>query len=624
MIKQQAFHGDDSAQPVIYSAIIQHGPYIKIVSGGKSIQIGRTQLAGSLELIQEIPSDILEEEDCAGLRNSLAATKAFSIKYPKSLPVLKPHIESLENHVSKFDAGQVRYEGIWMSGLDYAKIKAKQKANDSAAKRQKEEDNAFAKKQKDKGLFFHDGEWVTKDKIIINDTTGQFDLASEIAPIRKPDFESARMAVNNLNVALEKQTGVERLKTERLLSVIKNLFAADLRYTQQLEAFRMDELEALKNDQNAENWRLPNAFGKTNEVMAKQAELKAAEIREKSLQQLEEKRDGLIAQLQETDAVVHEFHKLQEFGVVLTLLEASKAINKRNLKEGSFVSSFPDAALTEIRELLKNRNEWILTARNAEAAENYEEAIRFYSKALDIGSKKRCAMQLAINLEKGNLPGSAIEYYEIAGDYKKAAALREQNPDLRMESFRKLDAEDLFAKIAPSCVRIVDGNGGMGSGFFFKQGGFILTNNHVVENPSSITVKLDDEREFKAKIICKGDQLDLAVLRIDLAGHDVIGIRQEDVKIGMSVALIGYPIKDLPTATMNSGRISNTDRTYKNNPVYQLDVSANHGNSGGPVVDEAGRLVGVLTFGLGDLDIDRFNFAITNDAVQGFLDQKMK
>jgi S1-C subfamily serine protease len=75
---------------------------------------------------------------------------------------------------------------------------------------------------------------------------------------------------------------------------------------------------------------------------------------------------------------------------------------------------------------------------------------------------------------------------------------------------------------------------------------------------------------------------------------------------------------------MNSGLVSNTDRTYENNPVYQLDVSANHGNSGGPVVDQTGQLVGILTFGLGDIDLDKFNFAIEVGTVAEFVAEQIK
>ncbi len=186
----------------------------------------------------------------------------------------------------------------------------------------------------------------------------------------------------------------------------------------------------------------------------------------------------------------------------------------------------------------------------------------------------------------------------------------------------KLSDADIYAKVSPCCVRITTGKS-LGSGFFFKKGGYILTNHHVVEEPEPITVKLDDGRSYNADLVAKAPgELDLAIIRIPLDKHDIVLFRDEEqVRIGEPVVLVGYPYKDLPTATMNSGRISNTNRTFMNNPVYQLDVSANHGNSGSPVVDESAHLVGILTYGLGDQNIDRFNFAIQIGAIREFVDK---
>jgi len=622
MLKQQEFHSDDSATPVVYSKIIDSpGPCLKIVSGKKELLIERKKLVGRVDVLAAMPTSITTERECAPIKSSLASLQAFSSKYPKSAPLLQPQILVLSESVSKFEAGQIRYEGVWMSSLDYARIMAKEQASQRQAQRQKAEDAAFAKAQKEKGLVLQDGKWILKSDVAPPDSNADVDLGAEISPIRKPDLESAKVAISNLAVVASRQNGAAKVRTERLLKVIKNLFAADFRLTEQVKMSANDEIKAAKHDQNAKNWMLPNAFGKTNEVAARDSQVKAAEIREKSAQRLAERQQELLSQLQEADSFIHDFHKIQEFSVVLILAESVRSINDRSLPKNVFTPSFPESALKEIRELLKNRNEWLITARNAETAENFEEAIRFYSKARDIEGKKRCAMRLARNLEDGKIYGSAIEYYEIAGDYKKASNIRQQNPDLRMESFRKIDAEDLFAKIAPTCVRILNGNS-MGSGFFFRRGGYILTNRHVVDSPGVITVKLDDGRSFEANLVAKADEIDLAIIKISVDDHDFVSFRTgEDVKIGTPVVLIGYPEKDLPTATMNSGRVSNTNRTFNNNPVYQLDVSANHGNSGGPVVDESGRLVGILTFGMNDFDKDRFNFAITVEAANDFVER---
>ncbi len=449
-------------------------------------------------------------------------------------------------------------------------------------------------------------------------------LASEISPISQPDIAGARTALKNLERLAERQTGGEKVRTEKLATVIKNLFTAEYRVSKQLESRDKAELEAVQMEKSAANWEIPNAFGKTNPVAARDLRHKAGELREKEAQLVSARQGELLVQLKEAESLLHDFHKLEDFGVVILLGDSVRAINERAMPKNAFSSTFSESAIAGIREFLNKRPQWLVSAKSAESAANYEEAIRYFTKARDQAGRKRCSLLLAKELEKSGVFGSAIEYFEVAGDFKKAAELRANHPDLRSESFKQLNAEDLFAKLAPSCVRVYNGKS-MGTGFFFRQGGYILTNQHVVAKPGLITVKMDDDRSFEAAVIVKGEELDLAIIRIQLPVHDIVNFRTGlDVRIGLPVFLLGYPEVDLPTATMNSGRISNTNRVFSGNPVYQLDVSANSGNSGGPVVDENGRLVGVLTFGLNHLDKDRFNFAITASAAQEFVKKNLE
>jgi S1-C subfamily serine protease len=451
----------------------------------------------------------------------------------------------------------------------------------------------------------------------------QIDLASEISPISQPDLEGAKVAVQNLNKLAEIQYGKEKANTQNLALVIKKLFTAEFNVSEQLEAYQKAQLEALRLEKSADSWEIPNAFGSVNLEAAHDQRKKANELRKTHGQLVAASQQKLLIQLKAAESTLHDFLKAEDFGVVILLGDAVRAINHRSMPEGVFSPAFSEDAVAGIREFMDKRAEWLTTAMNAESAANYEVAIRYFTKARNLEGRKRCAMSLAQELEKSGVYGSAIEYFEMAGDFKKSAQLRASHPDLRSESFKQLDTEDLFAKVAPCCVRISSGTG-HGSGFFFRQGGYILTNWHVVENAGVITVKLDDDRSFEAKLIAKGETLDLAIVKIDLDEHDIINFRADlEVRIGLPVSLLGYPELDLPTATMNSGRISNTNRVYKENPVYQLDVSANHGNSGGPVVDGNGRLVGVLTFGFNDYDKDRFNFAIKVEAVQDFVKKSL-
>ncbi|NCG25974.1 MAG: trypsin-like serine protease, partial [Verrucomicrobiales bacterium] len=89
------------------------------------------------------------------------------------------------------------------------------------------------------------------------------------------------------------------------------------------------------------------------------------------------------------------------------------------------------------------------------------------------------------------------------------------------------------------------------------------------------------------------------------------------------VMILGFPLADLPTATANDGMVSNTNRNYDGVNVNQLDATANKGNSGGPVIDYRGRLIGVLTWGFPAIVADRFNFAQKVGVVRDWLDTHM-
>lgn len=146
----------------------------------------------------------------------------------------------------------------------------------------------------------------------------------------------------------------------------------------------------------------------------------------------------------------------------------------------------------------------------------------------------------------------------------------------------------------------------LGSGVIFDaKNGYVLTNEHVIEGASYVTVRLQDGREFEAEIIGEDPIGDLAVLRIrgDNLPECVFG-DSEDVRIGEWAIAIGNPfghlVRDLrPTVT--AGVISATNRvvrvgnrTYSN--LIQTDAAVNPGNSGGPLVNAAGEVIGINTF----------------------------
>ncbi len=139
---------------------------------------------------------------------------------------------------------------------------------------------------------------------------------------------------------------------------------------------------------------------------------------------------------------------------------------------------------------------------------------------------------------------------------------------------------------------------GAASGVLISSDGYILTNNHVVENAREVSVTLDDRREFKARIIGKDAKTDLAVLKID-AGRDlpaaVMG-DSERLMVGEWVLAVGNPFGLSHTVT--SGIVSAKGRVIGAGPYddfIQTDASINPGNSGGPLFNMRGEVVGINT-----------------------------
>jgi len=136
---------------------------------------------------------------------------------------------------------------------------------------------------------------------------------------------------------------------------------------------------------------------------------------------------------------------------------------------------------------------------------------------------------------------------------------------------------------------------GAGSGFIVSADGYILTNTHVVANADEVTVRLTDRREFPAKVIGADDRTDVAVIKISAANLPTVKLGDPArLKAGQWVLAIGSPFGFENTAT--AGIISATARSVPGEnyvPFIQTDVPVNPGNSGGPLFNMAGEVVGI-------------------------------
>ncbi|KAF1010280.1 MAG: DegQ family serine endoprotease [Burkholderia sp.] len=138
-------------------------------------------------------------------------------------------------------------------------------------------------------------------------------------------------------------------------------------------------------------------------------------------------------------------------------------------------------------------------------------------------------------------------------------------------------------------------NTSLGSGFIVSPDGYILTNAHVIDGANVVTVKLTDKREYRAKVIGTDRQSDVAVLKIGARGLPTVKIGDaQQSKVGQWVVAIGSPYGFDNTVT--SGIISAKSRALPDEnytPFIQTDVPVNPGNSGGPLLNLQGEVIGI-------------------------------
>jgi serine protease Do len=135
---------------------------------------------------------------------------------------------------------------------------------------------------------------------------------------------------------------------------------------------------------------------------------------------------------------------------------------------------------------------------------------------------------------------------------------------------------------------------GAGSGFIVSPDGVILTNAHVVRDASEVTVKLQDRREYRAKVLGSDPKTDVAVLKIDAKNLPVVPIgKSNDLRVGEWVLAIGSPFG--LDSSVTAGVVSAKGRSLPDDsvPFIQTDVAVNPGNSGGPLFNTRGEVVGI-------------------------------
>lgn len=156
-----------------------------------------------------------------------------------------------------------------------------------------------------------------------------------------------------------------------------------------------------------------------------------------------------------------------------------------------------------------------------------------------------------------------------------------------------------------------------GSGFLISGDGYIVTNDHVIENANSITILMHDGREFPATVVGRDPNSDLAVIKIDGTGFPfLIFGNSEHLRVGHQVAAIGNPLGQLANS-MTVGYVSALNRDVNIDGIsrnkIQTDTAVNRGNSGGPLLNLYGEVIGVVSAKSSGMDVEGLGFAIPSN-----------
>lgn len=171
------------------------------------------------------------------------------------------------------------------------------------------------------------------------------------------------------------------------------------------------------------------------------------------------------------------------------------------------------------------------------------------------------------------------------------------------------EQQALFARVQPSIVVISDGRS-LGSGFFVSRDGLILTNAHVVGTAAEVDVVTPEGNKLRGKVIERAaGGVDLALVEVPWKQAPPLVLSRAPLRIGAWVGAVGHGMGGVWTFT--TGMISNVYPQGQERSVFQTQIPLNPGNSGGPVFDKDGRVVGIVTAGI--RESNSVNFAIRAD-----------
>lgn len=234
----------------------------------------------------------------------------------------------------------------------------------------------------------------------------------------------------------------------------------------------------------------------------------------------------------------------------------------------------------------------------------------------------------AATLLEGNGGDRTVSVKSVnTGKKMTAAQVYAKNVDATVGISTKSTTRNMFGYSTESAAS--------GSGFIVSSNGYIVTNYHVIEGADSITVSTNNGKSYEATVRGYNESYDVAVLKINATGLQAVALgKSSDANVGDEVVTIGNPLGEL-TFSLTSGAISalNREVTFSQNntmKLIQTDAAINSGNSGGPLFNLYGEVIGITnakyssSSSSSEASIDNIGFAIPIDEVDSIIKKIIK
>ena len=199
---------------------------------------------------------------------------------------------------------------------------------------------------------------------------------------------------------------------------------------------------------------------------------------------------------------------------------------------------------------------------------------------------------------------------------------------------KRLTAQEVYRQVNPAVVVVMadlgDGSVSVGTGVIFSQDGYLMTNYHVVEGGQECTIALDNGRGYEAKYVAGDADSDLAVLKVDAQDLPAAAFGDSDLlTVGDKVYAVGNPLGVELRGTLADGIVSAVDRDVqvegRSMTLLQTNAALNSGNSGGPLINEYGQVVGINTIKMTSRysNIEGLGFAIPTSYMERIINDLM-